>query len=84
MRVPNTAYTIHAEWRGGAYIDLGLWEGHAVEVINVWDHRIDRPTYPYTREGLRAAIQQWINDYRAEDAPGTDSLANDMKHWSDF
>ena len=77
----RTGITIHAEWEGGPYIDLGTRPGRAAEVINVWDYETDTARVPYTRQGLRAALHEWLDDYRAEDGPGEDSFAHDVAYW---
>ena len=53
---------VRADWQGGAYIELtfGDTDYRPTEVINVWDYRTDTTNVPFTRDGLRTELREWI------------------------
>lgn len=76
--------TLHIEWMGGPYIELGTREGHPVEVINVYDYEKGEVSIPFRKSAMRKAVNQWIFDYNDgdPDESGKDRLLHDIhEHW---
>lgn len=58
---------IEAKWAGGAYIDLTFGDQTSpTEVINVWNDETDQAVYPFTVDGLRQAVVNWVESQDRE------------------
>lgn len=79
----NVTRTLHFQWHGGPYIEVGFSLSKPVEVINVWDYAKGEPTIARTRRAFAAAIDSWIAEYD-EDNPANSvkALMQDATNWN--
>jgi hypothetical protein len=54
-------------WHGGEYVEITLMgDRYPSEVINVWDHALDRAQYDFTPESLDRIAADWVAEYEAQ------------------